>query len=263
MANSNQERFWRNLQDALNEQFEITTDEAEDTVGGKILHRVTGVEFKYISGGEFQMGLSQIEEQAARELCDPPPMNIEELRPAHTVTVNPFMISCVPVLNNLASRFLDLEDELGDSYPAYLTRSQALILLSNLGFRLPYEKEWEYACRANTKTLFVFGNELPEDEQLDKWLSSDFSDLTNLQPNPFGLYGLFTGEWCHDKYRLDYTPNSPVEEESFVIRGGGALFWPWQDEEWVWCVSANRMPSKDLIGGRCGLRLVFDIPEFE
>jgi formylglycine-generating enzyme required for sulfatase activity len=264
MAISSQESFWRKLQDVLGEQFEVTTDSSEDDgIQGKIFHRSTEMEFRYIPEGTFEMGLSQVEEEFARELCDPPPINLEEMRPVHTVAIKPFIMSCTPVLNNVAKQFFDLEDMSGDFYPTYLARTQISTLLSELGLRLPFEQEWEYACRANTKTLFTFGNSLPEDEELSRWLSLDFSDPRKLLSNSFGLYGMFTGEWCQDEYRVTYAPDSPVEKGSFAIKGGGALFWPWQDEEWVWCVSAMRMPSRDLIDGKCGLRLVLDIPNLD
>jgi len=50
-----------------------------------------------------------------------------------------------------------------------------------------------------------------------------------------------------------------IEEGSSVVRGGGSQFWPWQDEEWIWCASAMRMPSSGLFDGRCGFRLAHDL----
>lgn len=67
-------------------------------------------------------------------------------------------------------------------------------------------------------------------------------------------------EWCNDKFKWGYNENDVVDYESYTIRGGGSFFWPWKDNEWVWCMSAMRMPSRDLYDGTCGFRLVYDIP---
>jgi formylglycine-generating enzyme required for sulfatase activity len=230
------------------------------------IHRQSGLEFSYIPGGDFEMGFSQKEELVAKHICEPEPIqaNIDEMRPVTNVKVQSFLISRYPILNCIANQFLcSYNQELGNDKllysPAYLSREQAEELAEKLGCRLPYEKEWEYACRSETQTLFVFGDRLPGEKELERWLSLDFSDTKKLAANSFGLYGMFVGEWCMDKYRLSYDEFAQTEDGSYVIRGGGSLFWPWQDQEWVWCMSAMRMPSKDLIDGTCGLRLVFDL----
>ena len=114
---------------------------------------------------------------------------------------------------------------------------------------------WEAACRGGAATLFPFGDELPEDEQLDKLMSGDLADIPNLPVNPFGLVALHFGEWCGDEFRLSHDLNSGVEDGPFTIKGGAAQFWPWQDVEWVWCMCAMRMPSSALAAdGRAALR---------
>lgn len=245
----------------LKPKFDLSEIPSDRNLLPTFVHCKTGLEFKYIFGGEFNMGFSEEEEKAAKKICDPIPANLHEMRPVISTMVESFLISRFPVFNGLFWKMFSLknQDNKLSNYPAYLTRNEANKLTKKIGGRLPYEKEWEYACRSMTKTLFNFGNDLPEDEELVRWLYNDFSDLKKLAANLFGLYGMFIGEWCNDEYRLNYDKNSPKEEGSYVIRGGGAIFWPWQDEEWVWCMSAMRMPSTGLIDGKCGLRLVFDV----
>lgn len=129
-----------------------------------------------------------------------------------------------------------------------------------MGCRLPLEREWEYLCRGGTTTLFPFGNTLPDDEELARWLSYDFRSLAELRANAFGLYGLFSAEWCANPFRTSLMDDAPVLDGSDAIRGGGAYFWPWQADEWVWCMSAMRSPASGLENGEACLRLVRDLP---
>ncbi|WP_254566157.1 SUMF1/EgtB/PvdO family nonheme iron enzyme [Oscillatoria sp. HE19RPO] len=245
----------------LEQDFELLEMPSHNNLLPTFINSKTGLIFKYIFGGTFNMGFSEEEERQAKNICNPIPANLNEMRPVTPVTVKSFLISIHPILNNLYWKLFNIKRTKKDFtyYPAYLTREQAKKLLADIGFRLPYEQEWEYVCRATTKTLFNFGDKLIEDQYLFPLLNNNFYDLTKLTPNLFGLYGIFTGEWCEDEYRFSYEKNSPKEQGSYVVRGGGSIFWPWQDEEWVWCMSAMRMPSKDLIDGTCGVRLVFDI----
>ena len=260
MTAGERDEFGRRLARGLDKMFEPAPAGAD--VLPTLVHVATGAEFKYVPAGEFQMGFGEEEERAARRLCDPPPLNIDEMRPVRRVKIEPFLMSRLPVLNEFAGGHVGL-DSVGARQPnaaAFLTREEAERLVSRIGCRLPAEQQWEYACRAGTQTLFPWGETLPAADDLEKLLGSDFSNTGKLTPNRFGLYGMFTGEWCEDEFRLSYRPQAPVEEGSYVVRGGGAFFWPWQDDEWVWCMSAMRMPSSALPPeGRCGLRLVYGL----
>jgi formylglycine-generating enzyme required for sulfatase activity len=253
--------FSQGLAEKLKSHFQVAESSEDALWLPTFIHKQSQLTFRYIPGGTHNMGMSELEEAAARKIFDPPPLNLNEMRPVHEVTVSPFLVSISPVTNQVVSKIWDLNTEkTGDAYaPAFLSRDKVEVVASLLNCRLPYETEWEYICRANTKTLFPFGDTLPDDAELEQWLSWNFRDLSLIKSNSFGIYGLFTAEWCHDKYRKNYMEEFSASEESYVIRGGGAFFWPWQDQEWVWCMSAMRMPSSDLLDQTCGFRLVYPI----
>ncbi len=212
------------------------------------VHAASGQRFRYLPGGQYQMGLSAPELQAARAIFDPVPANIDEMRPVHAEQLQPFLIAERPVLTReadpSATRYRDCA--------AYLPDDAALAHCEALGMTLATEAQWEYACRAGTATLFTWGDALPPDAELSGWLTFDFAGGPG-RANGFGLHGLFVGEWCLDRYAPSYASAAPQDGAgSRVVRGGGAFFWPWQDQEWVWCMSAMRMPGADLPDGQCG-----------
>jgi formylglycine-generating enzyme required for sulfatase activity len=226
-------------------------------------HVRSGLEFTLIPGGEVNFGLSQQEEDAARRLANPPPFEIAALRPVSRRRVSPFLITSGPipisaVVGVLGEHCLSEYDRQNGEpeYPAYLKRDHALDFAGKLSCRFPTELEWEYACRAHTATLFPWGDVLPTRQELANWL--DLENPPTLKRNAFGLYGLFSGDWCEDAWTASHDDSATPLSGSYVIKGGGSVFWPWQDSgEWKWCMPAGRMPSSGLINGRCAFRLVY------
>jgi len=226
-------------------------------------HVATGIKFKLILSGHFQMGLSLNEEEAARMLQDPPPFNLSELRPVQDCIVFPFLLSCTPVtikdFKKLKGKMMPASPYDSDLCPAYVLYEEAKQFVSSFGCRLPSEVEWEYACRGGTHTLFIWGNRLLPNSQLELWVIDDLAMMRRLKHNGFGLYTLFSGEWCNDLFTVSHEKNAAIIPGSYVVKGGGAYFWPWQADEWVWCMPAMRMPSSDLPDGRCAFRLARSI----
>ncbi len=107
-------------------------------------------------------------------------------------------------------------------------------------YRLPTEAEWEYACRAGTKTAFHFGNSLssrqanfngnhPHGGAVKGPFLVRTTEVGSYPANAFGLYDMHGNvwEWCADWYGVGYYKNSPVDDppgpktgSARVIRGG-------------------------------------------
>mgnify|MGYP002629817557 CR=1 FL=1 len=111
------------------------------------------------------------------------------------------------------------------------------------GYRLPYEGEWEYACRAGTTTAYSFGDKITpknvnfggsnfgkalpvasKDANID---GDSIKEVGSYIPNAFGLYDMHGNvwEWCEDEYKV-YSEGSVTDPKGtgtgryHVLRGG-------------------------------------------
>ncbi len=97
-------------------------------------------------------------------------------------------------------------------------------------YRLPTEAEWEYACRAGSKTAYSFGpavDKLAEHAWFDQNTKTP-KPVGTRKPNAWGLHDMHGNvwEWCAD-WMGDYpatavtAPSGPDKGTDRVVRGGG------------------------------------------
>jgi formylglycine-generating enzyme required for sulfatase activity len=108
-------------------------------------------------------------------------------------------------------------------------------------YRLPSEAEWEYACRAGTKTPFHFGQTITTDlanyDGNEVYASGpkgiyrqQTTEVGSFPANAFGLYDMHGNvwEWCQDTYHKNYN-GAPKDGSAWIdqsdrnsrmVRGG-------------------------------------------
>ncbi|HUQ72394.1 MAG TPA: formylglycine-generating enzyme family protein [Planctomycetaceae bacterium] len=153
-----------------------------------------------------------------------------------------------------------------------LLRERKLIA-ANESIRLPTEAEWEYACRAGTKTKYSFGDETRKADDppaknsiIDQyaWFTGNAAgndpEVGKLAPNPWGLYDMhgylweFTADGWEGDYRNalgDGSVHGPTKEKPLIVLRGGS----WKESADK-LRSSSRKPVRqslgdDAIGFRC------------
>ncbi len=190
------------------------------------------IEMVPIPGGSFQMGGTEDDEL-----------------PVHEVKISPFWMACTEITNRQIRTLIpsipplewnNLRLDSPERPAAKINWIQAMLYCKKLTelerqekripagyeYRLPTEAEWEYACRAGTKTAYYWGDSFGEEgakyaNSLDReaaarfqWQIGPLSDaaesdsfsgsapVKSFLPNAWGLYDMSgnVAEWCYDWY---------------------------------------------------------------
>ena len=139
-----------------------------------------------------------------------------------------------------------------------------------LSLRLPFEAEWEYACRAGTETPFSFGENInPDLVNYDGEFPYNGAKkgkdrqktvkVASLPCNAWGLYEMHGNvwEWCEDFFQSDLgeaaliNPTGAIAGSERVMRGGG-----WYDGGRYVRSAMRSYNSLDVRNYSIGLRLV-------
>jgi formylglycine-generating enzyme required for sulfatase activity len=245
-----------------------------------VRHVPTDLLFVLIPGGQFDMGLSNSDEECAREqaLDDSDEEVQDELsalrgvaRPVRPVSVSSFLLSVCPLLHVHGQSLLGSYWDAAHPFfqfgpfdpllPAVFTPQECSRVNASLGVRIPSEAEWEYVARElGTRSWLSDDNEAA----IAGTFRSPFS-LSSTCANSLGLWGLSLGEWVSDTWHLDYS-SAPLTSASWqpraepeMMRGGGARTYPWQSAaEKLVCLAAYRCA---VVGeGAFCMRLALDLP---
>nr|MDA3963105.1 SUMF1/EgtB/PvdO family nonheme iron enzyme [Planctomycetota bacterium] len=139
-------------------------------------------------------------------------------------------------------------------------------LLEGAEYRLPYEYEWEYACRSGSETRFSHGASI---EELSWYAVYEHLPgplpVGSLRPNRWGFYDMTGNVWEWTKDRAVEYPGGTVEDGAIphrgrgvfnIGRGGGYNF------GWIACRPAMRQFFDFSVGYPwVGFRLVRTMPD--
>jgi formylglycine-generating enzyme required for sulfatase activity len=227
-----------------------------------------GPELVLIPTGRFQMGSNELERRKAMEAGSQKSW-VERETPQHWVGIEqPLAMGRFPVtvgewrqfvratgwqpkgeVNWLAPGFRQTDEHPVVGVTWYDAQQYVRWLSEMTGqtYRLPSEAEWEYACRAGTKTAFSFGDEI------DTTLANYDGNYTyngspkgeyrqgttpagEFPPNPWGLFDMHGNVWewvqdvVHDNYNGAPVTGAAWEEggdqSRRILRGGSWLYNP-------------------------------------
>ncbi|GBF17995.1 MULTISPECIES: formylglycine-generating enzyme family protein [Arenibacter] len=168
---------------------------------------------KEVKVNSFWMGAYEITWEQYSQFLDEKSVNMN----SREVTLKDGSKTMVDGVSGATPMYIDMSFGMGrQGFPAinmtqYAAMMYARWLFTKTGhfYRLPTEAEWEYACRAGSKTVYYFGN---DPKELDKfaWFKANsgegYKKVGTKAPNAFGLYDMHgnVSEWTADQYSQDY-----------------------------------------------------------
>ncbi len=223
---------------------------------------ITNMEFLWVPGGTFKMGC--LEDDL---------YGLPNEKPAHEVEVKGFWIGKYPVtqeqwriiMNHNPSHFIKTPEHPVEqiSWKASVAFCSKLTAVSenNRSFKLPSEKQWEYAARSRGRVeLYAGGSNISE----LCWFKENSGHSTQAvglkEPNGIGLFDMSGNvmEWCEDIYLENvFSKSGKVNDgtvsnlQERVARGGG-----WNGDSRKCRTTARRRVAQALEYTNLGLRLV-------
>jgi len=198
----------------------------EDLGGG------VNLEMGWIPAGSFEMGSPDSE--AGR---------YKQEGPVHTVSLDGFWMGKYEVtqeqyeavMGTNPSKFKGAKNPVENvSWGDAMAFCKKLSLKTGKNFTLPSEAQWEYACRAGTRTPFYFGNTISTNQANyhGNYTYGNGSkgvyrvktiEVGSFAPNAFGLYDMHGNvwEWCLDWYDEKFYGKAATREQNPVNNNQG------------------------------------------
>ena len=229
--------------DAQDDQSQVKTESEMKAYVQKIRNTEISFSMLPIPGGEFLMGSPESEPGRNEDEGPQHPVKLEPFWMGKTEvtwdefelwsirmerTTRDFLNAEVGPLEKAADAitkptnpYTDMTFDMGkEGYPAIcMTQHAAKMYCEWLSaktghyYRLPTEAEWEYACRAGTKTEYSFGNDAKQlgdygwfDSNAKEKGRAKYHKVGKKKPNPWGLHDMHgnVAEWTQDKYEADF-----------------------------------------------------------
>jgi len=195
---------------------------------------------------DFLMGIPEEESKRERN-----PSGDRHSRPQHKVTIRrKFLLGKYPVTRAEYAEFAratnrpwkDPDFPQTDRHPAVLVSHDDAVayaewLSDRTGhrYRLPTEAEWEYACRAGTRTARYWGDK--NDRTRLHIMGGGTAEVGSYPANPWGLHDMLGNvrEWCADRWHDNYNGTPPTDGSAWdsdtpgprVVRGGAWIINRW------------------------------------
>ena len=248
------------------DRLRINEEASKTSAPGERITNSIGMVFVRIPPGTFKMGSPDSD-----DIAD------DSEKPLHNVTLTKgFYLQTTPVTQGQWEAVMEYNPSMlkkGDDYPVeFVSWDDCQKFIKKLNakegmecYRLPTEAEWEYACRASSKTRYCYGDNRDELSEY-AWYGDNSDDETHpvaeKKPNGWGLYDMHgnVNEWCQDrdgKYPSGSVadPRGPSWGALRVFRGGGWRHFAGH------CRSASRnYSSPGYCSDDLGLRVLRELP---
>ena len=210
---------------------------SHDGYADRVVHERTGIEMILVESGSFLMGESKYRSEDH----------------AHPVTIRrPYYLGRTEVTNAQFRRFdqanpdydgtadVDPDDDLylrhlrgrsimpaGDDFPVvWVSWRNARAFCRWAGLKLPTETQWEYACRAGSRTLYYYGDDREAFHEYGWAHAGRDSEnhythpVATKLPNAWGFHDMLGNvwEWVEDDWQEDFV-GAPDDDDARVVEG--------------------------------------------
>jgi len=182
------------------------------------------------------------------------------------ISVRQYSLHCRdPAAHTFVDRFSEDAGDPGDWAGTNMTWDDAMSYCrwlsreTDLKIRLPYELEWEAACRAGSTALYCFGDDIGELDEYAYFDTPDVHPVGRKRANAWGFHDMHgnVGEWCHDYHDIgavNGVQSVRTHGKIRVVRGGAGFLEP------ATCTSSFRhFTTADSPAIRTGFRLFWEL----